>query len=402
VKLLRFIFLLHISSSALAQIQGHVVDADKGTPLPFANVYIANTTKGSRTDETGAFHIRNLSQGHYRLIVSYMGYSTQVIEINTADNLSYKILLKPASKELPEAIIRARTLTRSERANYFKLFKEHFIGLSDNHRLCSIKNPHVLDFFNKDAVLTVVSDSVIIMENLGLGYRIRLFLEKYEYNFMRYRTYYEHQIVFEPLEPKDDDEKKQWAKARLKAYYGSEMEFFRSVYRRQLFDDGYAFNVIVEKNFGNAGGIKRVGIADTTRTPLAALYNYRRYKISTLTNYNKILDSLTSTPETPVLKFTGELRVDYIHEGESHDYQLTRHRGYSKTPQISQVKLLRDSAVIQANGQIYPPDAIETSGYWSWELMSEALPLDYEPDDDIKLTGFRILTQSELEGRGHK
>lgn len=398
-------FLLLISTSTFsqsvpsyaikAQIQGHVVDAIKGTPLLFANVLIANTTKGTRTDDAGAFRIHNLSPGHYRLIVSYMGYATQVIEVNTANNVSYKILLQPALKQLNEVVFRSKNLTRTEWMNYFMLFKQHFIGTSDNYRLCSIENPRVLDFYNKDGILTVVSDSVIIIDNRGLGYRIKLFLEKYEYNMMRYRTHYEQQIVFEPLEPRDNKEKIEWAKARLKAYYGSEMQFFRSLYKHELYNDGYVFNLIVEKNFGKQGGIKNIGIADSTKSPRSALFNYKRYRVFTLTNYNKVIDSLSS-PDEPVLKFKGDLQIDYIHETESNDYQSSRHRGWGKKPQQSQIKLLRDSAVVQPNGQIYPPDAVETSGYWSWELMSEALPLDYEPEDDIKISGFRMLSQKEL------
>lgn len=395
------IFLCSLCTASLAQtaIQGHVFDSESNKPLANAYVYIANSTKGSTTNSAGEFKISNLAPGHYRLIVSFMGYTTLVIEVSTTSSLSYKIMLKPALKELDEVVFRSKQLTRSQWAAYFAIFKEHFIGLSDNYKLCSFENPRDLDFYKEGFVFKATSDTILVINNLGLGYKIRLFLDKYEYNEILTRTHYEGQFAFEPLEPSNKEEAMTWAKARLKAYYGSEMQFLRSLYNRDLNNDGYYFALIKNVNLGTNGGFQRVGWADTTVSTRAAIYNYKRYKVSTVTNYNKLLDSLRSTPEEPILNFTGDLQIQYVHEAEGFNYQSNRYRPYGKNPQTSHMKLLKP-AVIQQNGVLYPADAVETSGYWSWELVAEALPLDYDPEDDIKLTGFRILTQEEL-AKGH-
>ncbi len=396
-KFLRLLIFSILPSISLAQtaIHGHVVDAETNTGLPGANVYIANTTKGSVTDVTGAFRIEGLQPGHYKIIVSFVGYGTQVIDVQTTITVGYKILLRPSPQQLKELVIHSKKRSRGEWVANFNMFKEHFIGLSDNYRFCTFQNPRVLDFERTESMLEAKSDSIIVIENRGLGYRIKVFLELYQYNIMLVRTHYVGQIVFEQLEAKDENEEMEWARARLKAYYGSEMHFLRALYKHRLNKEGYFFNVIKDVNLGQKGGIKHIGYADSVKSPRAAIYNYRRIKMHTLTNYNRILDSVRSTKDQPILKFKGELDVQYIHEPESFNYQVARGRSRGKNPQVSQMKMLADSAIIQPNGQLYPPDAVETRGYWSWELMAEALPLNYDPEEDQDLTGFRLLLEDE-------
>jgi hypothetical protein len=227
---------------------------------------------------------------------------------------------------------------------------------------------------------------VLILENRGLGYRLKILLQKYKFNILTILVHYEGQIVYEPLVPGDEEEKLLWAKNRLKAYYGSEMHFLRAMYNHKLNDEGYYFNIVHEVNKGLKGGVVRAGISDSVMAPRSPIYN-RRIKMHTIVNYDRILDSATSTLEQPVLKYDGDLEVKYIMEPESRAYQKAYRKIVGKSVQISVMKLLNGSAIVQSNGQPYPLDALETSGYWSWELMAENLPTDYTPDDDLKLIG---------------
>ncbi len=78
MKLINFIFYL-FSLSATAQstfsVKGYVLS--QGEPLPFANIYIENSTKGTTTNEKGAFVINNLEPGEYTLAASFTGYVVQ-------------------------------------------------------------------------------------------------------------------------------------------------------------------------------------------------------------------------------------------------------------------------------------------------------------------------------------
>lgn len=389
MKLSISILLSFFSLAALAQhsVQGHVIDGETNTPLPGANVFIAKTTYGVSTDSNGAFTIKNLRAVHYQLVVSYVGYGTQVFDVLPSEPKTYKVILKPLAKTLNEVVVTANKKSRSEWLANYKIFKEKFIGLSENSKFCTIENPRVLDFNNENGLLKATADSTLIIVNKGLGYRIKVLLEKYEFNIITYLVHYEGQIVYEQLVPENETEKIRWARNRLKAYYGSEMHFLRTLYTRRLNEEGYFFNVIKEVNLGpDGGGMKRIGVADATLTPRSPIYNDKKIKVLTITNYNRILDSLSliKTPEQPLLRFKGDLEIQYIMEAETYDYQVNRHIFPAKTMQRSTI-ILRKPAIVQSHGQTYPQDAIETKGYWSWELIAESLPLDYETDNDQKI-----------------
>jgi iron complex outermembrane receptor protein len=71
------LFLL-VSQSLLAQsftISGLVKDQESAQALIGANVYIDGTHIGAATNENGEFILSNLNAGHYRITVSYSGYT---------------------------------------------------------------------------------------------------------------------------------------------------------------------------------------------------------------------------------------------------------------------------------------------------------------------------------------
>jgi len=82
-------------------IAGTVYDNLSRTPLPYANIVIENTSIGTTTDEDGNFELRYEAGSDKKLVVSYVGYEAQAIEISEFENKkSPSILLKmPAVKE---------------------------------------------------------------------------------------------------------------------------------------------------------------------------------------------------------------------------------------------------------------------------------------------------------------
>ncbi|MFI2741320.1 TonB-dependent receptor domain-containing protein [Zhouia sp. PK063] len=93
------VFLFLISLSAMAQekgsVAGKITDKEANNePLPFANILIKGTTKGTTTDFDGLYEIQNLDPGTYTVVISFVGYKTlevpnvkvvsgKVTEINT-------------------------------------------------------------------------------------------------------------------------------------------------------------------------------------------------------------------------------------------------------------------------------------------------------------------------------
>ncbi len=86
-----FIFLLmFLSDFILAQgtgaVKGRVFEKETGEPLIGANVLIQGTSLGAATDLEGKYIIRGIPAGNHRLSVSYIGYTTIMIEINVLAN----------------------------------------------------------------------------------------------------------------------------------------------------------------------------------------------------------------------------------------------------------------------------------------------------------------------------
>jgi hypothetical protein len=55
-------------------------------PLPFANVYWLNTLRGAVTDELGNFNLPKTAADGNQLVVSFVGYTSDTIEIKPGDN----------------------------------------------------------------------------------------------------------------------------------------------------------------------------------------------------------------------------------------------------------------------------------------------------------------------------
>ena len=78
-----FLLLLVPAMGAFAQtgkISGTIRDASTGETLPGVNVSIDGTTQGAQTDVNGFYTIINVRPGAYTLRISFIGFTTQVIE----------------------------------------------------------------------------------------------------------------------------------------------------------------------------------------------------------------------------------------------------------------------------------------------------------------------------------
>jgi len=113
MKRLTAIFLLFFLMSnaffAFAQktgsITGRVIDSDN-LALPYANIQVESSTKGSVTDLNGYFVILGLKPGFYELTVSYIGFlpQKQTVEVIEGKTQSVDFVMQPGI-ELQEIIV---------------------------------------------------------------------------------------------------------------------------------------------------------------------------------------------------------------------------------------------------------------------------------------------------------
>jgi hypothetical protein len=100
------IFLLAFTAfSAKAQLSGNITNA-KGEVLPFANVYIENTTRGTTANTEGGYFF-DLPNGVYRLVFQYIGYKNRIETVVIQGKTSLNISLEPSDIELSEFVVKS-------------------------------------------------------------------------------------------------------------------------------------------------------------------------------------------------------------------------------------------------------------------------------------------------------
>lgn len=96
---------------AAYKLKGKVVDATTNEPLPYAAISVLGTSYGATTDVDGYFEVKDLVRGKVKIRVTYIGYGTRELELDsTGDHI---IKLEPTSINMEEVVVSAnRTETR--------------------------------------------------------------------------------------------------------------------------------------------------------------------------------------------------------------------------------------------------------------------------------------------------
>jgi len=105
VSSLILFFGLSMSLSALAQefkISGKVTASDDGTAVPGATVLLKGSSRGTSTDANGDYTL-NVPDGNGTLVFSFIGYTTQEIEIGTRSAID--VVLVSDVRELGEVVV---------------------------------------------------------------------------------------------------------------------------------------------------------------------------------------------------------------------------------------------------------------------------------------------------------
>lgn len=139
IRLLLVIMMSFMSFAAFAQgqqiaITGTVKDV-VGEAIIGANVSVEGTTIGTITDVEGQFKLEVPEDG--KLLVSYIGYVKQVVNINKKKHLS--IILKEDSEMLSEVVVTALGIKREKKALGYSMQEVKTDDFSEN-RSTSVSN----------------------------------------------------------------------------------------------------------------------------------------------------------------------------------------------------------------------------------------------------------------------
>jgi iron complex outermembrane recepter protein len=105
-KITIFIFLWQIlpAFSQNHSITGFVKDSDTKEPIPYCNIILFKTTKGTTTDNNGKFKIDIPVKHSSKVVVTYIGYKTDTL--NVVEGISeYTIFLNALQSALNEVVV---------------------------------------------------------------------------------------------------------------------------------------------------------------------------------------------------------------------------------------------------------------------------------------------------------
>lgn len=104
MSIARLAFFLLLPFLSFSQISGTVLD-ENGDPLPFASVYVRNSTNGTVANVDGQFQL-TAARGPQEIVFQYIGYKQQIEKVTVGDKpVRLTVRMTPANLEIGEVVI---------------------------------------------------------------------------------------------------------------------------------------------------------------------------------------------------------------------------------------------------------------------------------------------------------
>ncbi len=349
----------------LAQtIMGSVVDNETNEPLPFVNVFISNTTKGTQTDAKGNFVLKPQSAGYSKVVASMVGYKTfeQEFILRPDETRRLTIHLTTDTRFLTEVKIAGKLDKQWKRL--YNDFEREFLGRNKNARNCKVINPYDIDVTKKRQVLTARATKTIEIENNALGYSLSYQLEDFQSTKVSYQ--FSGRLFFKLLPTTDDAVAKTWENNRNQAYRGSLRHFLASVVHKKSREEGF-----------------RVYLEQTPSTQLVRNHYFRNNSLieinaDTLAQFNASLQR-ASLPNH-------RYEIHYIHRNDPQTWYFDVNR------EVSWLNIKGAALDFSYNGILENSKQLETVGSMSKRRVADLLPDDYQstgtlPNEPFEDTG---------------
>lgn len=121
IKTLKYCTILFLSYTGvlyaqIGNISGSIKTSD-GKPAQLVSVTLKGTARGTSTDKSGAYEIKNMEAGRYTLTASLVGLEKQEqsVEVKADETVTVNFVLKENSAQLHEVIISAKNANRENK-----------------------------------------------------------------------------------------------------------------------------------------------------------------------------------------------------------------------------------------------------------------------------------------------
>ena len=350
-------------------VHGVAIDSVSREPLPFANIFVNNTTLGTSADQIGAFELKGLPPGFNDVVFSYVGYQPRIIRFYVADGAtipagSIALLQKP--EEMEEVQVTGKKDKDWERK--LKSFEKIFLGENNNSENCKIQNPWVINFpehASRSSLEASASEPIEIF-NYGLGYKIYFYMANFSANPKRYQIV--GQFRFEEAEPLEASQAVAWRKNRIDAYHGSERHLFKAIIDGQAAEEG--FRLYVEKP----------GVPLPARSDV---FGNELNKSVVEFDPEKIVKK-GPNPGEYTIELPPRLEVHYVNEYATKKY-------YKDVPfQVSWLEVDKGQLTLNEKGVVLNSIDLVTSGAMSASRVADLLPFNFTPNVEVGNATVRI------------
>jgi hypothetical protein len=345
------VFIFH--SFAQGIISGIVTDAETKLPLEGASVFAQNTTLGAVTKNDGSFKLY-LNKGGYELVISFSGYTSEVINIEASGDRTLNLELKKEDKSLSEVVVKSSNEVLDGWEKYGAFFIDHFIGATPAADSCILHNPEALKFYylKRTDKLKVLATEPLRISNHTLGYTLQYALDSFIYYNGSQLNSYRGNCFYTQMEG-TEEQQKAWSEARNKIYFGSRLHFLRSYFDSTLKQDGFTVDML---------SVNDQTKFDRLANPYDSSYYY--------------FNDSTANAE---LWFPSKMSIIYTKQKPEPEYLEQMKLPGDVPAQISYVHLL-DAIIIKPNGYFFDQRSWVNQGYWSWKNLADQLPYDYQPN----------------------
>ncbi|WP_345247819.1 carboxypeptidase regulatory-like domain-containing protein [Nibrella saemangeumensis] len=368
VRYLRRLFLvvglLYIGiSSLLAQttvqtttLTGRVTDAATGEGLPFANVFINATTKGTTTDEQGRYRLTGVPLGTVELVASYLGYqpANQSLRLESTQTREVNLALTSTGVTLDAVTVTVKKDKTWQRQ--MRTFERELLGGGPFGRQCEITNSHVVTFTEYNGHLKAEVSEPLVIENKALGYRLRYEMQHFDYN--KTITYYGGNSRFEEMQPENPKQAERWRLNRLVAYEGSLRHLMASLVAGNFEQEGflvYQVNPSIMRTMDRPTLLRDVG------------RRLQPVSLATLIQPGRLSFERRLVSAAPLEIFYTKIN--------------SRTSPYSDVAYAwSQMALPQRTMEMTADGWITLPNGMEVKGYLGNERLGSLLPADWKPE----------------------
>lgn len=233
-----FIFVSYSLTSYNQVIKGTVLDKETKEKIVFAAVYFNGSFVGTPSDKNGNFALDITGNTNKPLTISALGYfSVTLTDFSIEEPLV--IYLTPKVFELKEVVINAKA-----REKLLKMFRENFLGTSDNAVRCEILNEKDITLIFENDTLRAYSSKPILITNRGLGYKETYYLDAFWFHTKRNAFFISGNMVFNEDMSNDKSKQEYYKINREYTYRGSRMHFFRALWENELATEGFSLKNI--------------------------------------------------------------------------------------------------------------------------------------------------------------